>query len=109
MTAKEMLHNMPHAFDTEAAKDLKATVQFDTENPVYHTVDGGVMEVHNGQAENPDVTIQISEENLAKLIRGELNGMAAFMGGKLKVQGDMELAQQLVSLVERRKLAHGGE
>ena len=104
MTAKEMLYNMPHAFNAEAAKDLKATVQFDTENPVYHTVEGGAMDVSDGHAENPDVTIKISEDDLVKLVRGELNGMAAFMGGKLKVQGDMVLAQQLVSLVDRSKL-----
>ena len=109
MTAKEMLYNMPHAFDSEAAKDTRATVQFDTEDPVYHTVDGGVMEVYEGRAENPDVTIKISGEDLVKLVRGELNGVAAFMGGKLKVQGNMELAQQLVSLVDREKLTRNGE
>ncbi len=109
MTAKEMLYNMPCAFNSEAAKDTRATVQFDTENPVYHTVNGGVMEVHDGQAENPDVTIKISGEDLVKLVRGELNAMAAFMGGKLKVQGNMALAQQLVSLVDRAKLTQNGE
>ncbi len=109
MNAKEMLYNLPRAFDNEAAKDLKATVQFDTEDPVYHAVDGGRMEVYGGQADNPDVTIKISGEDLVKLVQGELNGMAAFMGGKLKVQGNMELAQQLVSLVDREKLTQKGE
>ena len=105
MNAKEMLYNLPHAFDSEAAKDIWATVQFDTEEPVHHTIDGGAVEVHEGQAENPDVTIKISGDDLVKLVKGELNGMAAFMGGKLKVQGNMELAQQLVSLIDRDKLA----
>ncbi len=109
MTAKEMLYNLPRAFDSDAAKELKASVQFDTEEPVYHTVDGGVMEVHDGRAENPDVTVRISGEDLVKLVTGELNGLAAFMGGKLKVQGNIALAQQLVSLVDREKLARNGE
>ena len=104
MTAKEMLYNLPCAFNAEAAKDIKATVQFDVDEPMYHTVDGGAMEVHEGQAENPDVTIKISDEDLVNLVQGKLNGMAAFMGGKLRVQGNMELAQQLVSLVDREKL-----
>ena len=105
MNAKEMLYNLPHAFDSEAAKDTQATVQFETEEPVYHTIDGGAVEVYEGQAQNPDVTIKISGEDLVKLVKGELNGMAAFMGGKLKVQGNMELAQQLVNLIDRDKLA----
>ena len=108
MNAQETLYNLPRAFDSEAAKDFNATAQFDTEEPVYHTVDGGMMKVHDGQADNPDVTIEISGEDLVKLVRRELNGMAAFMGGK-KVQGNMALAQQLVSLVDREKLAREGE
>lgn len=108
MTAKEMLYNLPRAFDGEAAKDIKATVQFGTEEPVYHTVDGGKMEVHDGQVDNPDVTIKISGDDLVKLVKGELSPMAAFVGGKLKVQGNMELAQQLVSLVDREKLTQDG-
>ena len=107
MTAKEMLYNLPRAFDVEAAKDIKATVQFDVDEPMYHTVDGGAMEVHEGRAENPDVTIKISDEDLVKLVQGKLNGMATFMGGRLKVQGDMALAQRFVSLVDREKLMKG--
>ena len=105
MNAKEMLYNLPHAFDAEAAQDIRATVQFETEEPMYCAVDGGAANMHEGQAESPDVTIKISGEDLAKLVRGELNGMAAFMGGRLKVQGDMALAQQLVALIDREKLA----
>ena len=107
MTAKELLYNLPRAFDTEAAKGIKATVQFDGDESLYHTVNGGATEVHEGRAENSDVTIKISDEDLVKLVQGKLNGMAAFIGWRLKVQGDTALAQQLVSLVDREKLVKG--
>ena len=108
MNARETLYNLPRAFDGEAAKDLSATAQFDTEEPVYHPLDGGAVEVHDGQANSPDVTVKIGGDDPVKLVLGELNGMVAFMGGK-KVRGEMALAQQLVSLVDREKLAREGE
>jgi len=47
-----------------------------------------------------DTTIQVSLDNFKALARGELDPIAAFMQGKLKVQGDMMLAQKLVPLLK---------
>jgi putative sterol carrier protein len=39
-------------------------------------------------------------ENFVALAKGELDPMAAFMSGKLKVQGDIMLAQKLGPLLK---------
>ena len=105
MTAKEVLHKIPYAFKPEAAGDTNAVIQYAISDPVYHVIKDGNMEVHDGQADNPDVTVIISDDDLVRLMKGELNGMNAFMTGKLKVKGDMMLAQRLVSMVDQRKLS----
>lgn len=102
MTAKELLHRVPDAFD--AAGEDDAVIQYDISEPVYHVLRGGHMAVHDGVAEAPDVIIHISDDNLVKLMRGELNPMSAFMTGKLKIKGNVMLAQKLVSRVNRKRL-----
>ena len=106
MTAHEMLHKMPAAFDAQAAGDTEAVIQYQISEPVYHVVRDGSLEVHDGQADDPDLVVDISDENLVKLFRGDLNPMSAFMTGKIKVSGDMTLAQRLVAFVDRGQLAN---
>jgi putative sterol carrier protein len=104
MTAKEMLKMMPQVFNSQAAANVNAVIQYDISEPIYHVIKNGTVEVHEGQADNPNVTITVSDSDLVKLLKGELNGMTAFMSGKLKLKGDMMLAQRLASFVDRNKL-----
>lgn len=46
-----------------------------------------------------DCTISISSEDLADMLSGDLNPTSAFMGGKMKVDGDMSVAMKLGSIV----------
>jgi putative sterol carrier protein len=46
-----------------------------------------------------DCTIIISITDFLDLVKGNLNPMAAFMGGKLRVEGDISAAMQLQSLL----------
>jgi len=47
----------------------------------------------------------MADDDLIALLKGELNGMQAFMTGKLQLEGDMMLAQRLGSLFDASKLA----
>ena len=108
MTANEMLHQMPHAFDAKAAGDTEAVIQYQISQPVYQVVSDGELIVHDGEADDPDLTVVISDEDLVKLFKGDLNPMTAFRTGKIKVSGDMTLAQRLVAFVDRQQLATMG-
>ncbi len=46
-----------------------------------------------------DTTIRISIDDLKALASGALDPMAAFMMGKMKIDGDMMLAQRLAPLL----------
>ncbi|HHO56007.1 MAG TPA: SCP2 sterol-binding domain-containing protein [Trueperaceae bacterium] len=98
MTAVEMIKAMPNTFKPEAAGDLEATVQYNISEPMYHVIKDKTVTVHEGVAEAPTVAITTSDENFVKLFNGSLNPMTAFMTGKLKIKGDVMLAQRLASL-----------
>ena len=50
--------------------------------------------------EPTDCTIRISQDNLERLIAGNLNPMTAFATGKIKVSGDMSVAMKLAQLLK---------
>mmetsp|Transcript_19861 Transcript_19861/g.52142 ORF Transcript_19861/g.52142 Transcript_19861/m.52142 type:complete len:119 (+) Transcript_19861:85-441(+) len=52
------------------------------------------------QHEKPDVTITLAVAEMLALASGKLDGMQAFMSGKLKIQGNIMLAQRLASILE---------
>jgi putative sterol carrier protein len=107
MTALELLRRLPEVYQGDP-DDQDVIVQYAISTPVHHVLRGGSLETREGAAEAPDVTILISDDNLVKLMRGELNPMSAFMTGKLKVKGDLMLAQRLVSRVDRDALRRLG-
>ena len=48
-----------------------------------------------------DTTIKVSWEDWEKMAAGELDGMTAFMTGKLKIEGDMSNAMQLQGVLAK--------
>jgi len=50
-----------------------------------------------------DTTIKVSWADWEALAAGQLDGMTAFMTGKLKVEGDMSNAMQLQSVLAKLK------
>jgi putative sterol carrier protein len=104
MTAKDLLKKMPEALNREAAHGVKAVIQFDLAEPMYQVLEDGHLHVHEGTADSPDLVVKMSDENFVKLFKGELNSAMAFMTGKIKLKGDMTLAQQLVGFIDQDKL-----
>ena len=50
------------------------------------------------------VTLNMADEDLIALLKGELNGMQAFMTGKLQLEGDLMLAQRISTFFDPSKL-----
>lgn len=57
------------------------------------------MEIVFNGAQTPASTFKCALEDWAKMSKGELSGMSAFMEGKLKIEGDMAFALSLSALV----------
>merc|ERR1712118_190412 len=50
-----------------------------------------------------DVTITLAEADFVAMAEGKLDGMQAFMSGKLKIKGNMMLAQKLGPILDSVK------
>lgn len=105
MNVVELLNKLPAAFNADAASGTECVVQFNASSPMYATIKGGACDVTAGTADNADVTISMEDDDLVQLMKGELNGMTAFMTGKLQLDGDMMLAQKVMGFFDPAKLA----
>ena len=59
--------------------------------------------VSKGDGNDPDLIITVESSNMSKLISGELKPQQAFMKGKLKVKGKMNLAMKLTTVLAATK------
>lgn len=98
MSVNDIINRFPAAVRGTAAANVKKTWQYNITRPCYVVLDHGKCEVHEGATDQFDVRFTISDDNLVALFKGELSGMAAFMSGKLKVEGDRMFAQRIPSL-----------
>lgn len=105
MTAQEMIKLMPQAFDANSAGDTNATVQFNISTPMYVTIANGECSSNEGTADDFTVAMTIDDEDLVDLLNGDLDGVTAFMTGKLQLEGDIMFAQQVPNLFDASRLA----
>ncbi len=68
-------------------------------------ITNGTAKVVEGTESTPDCTLTLSDKNFKKMIMGKLNGTAAFMTGKLKIQGSMGLALKLEGILNEYNLS----
>lgn len=91
-------------FDPQAAQGMDDVFQFHFSDAGSHylVVKDGRLEVEAGEHGDPTVTLTMSTDTLKGVMSGEINGMTAFMTGKLKATGNVMLATRLSSLFPSR-------
>jgi putative sterol carrier protein len=63
------------------------------------TLADGEVKVEEGETTSPSMTLSMDAQDLVAMSNGELNAVAAFMQGRIKVSGDMSLAMRLQSIL----------
>ena len=97
---RDFFENLENRFEPSAASNLNAIFQYELkEGEVFHfDIQNGECRLAEGEHPAPSITMKLKFETLSKLASGELDGMKAFMFGKLKLSGDLSLATRLVKL-----------
>ncbi len=99
---KEVFAKMPEAFNANAAQGLNAVFQFDItgdDGGKWNVaVKDGACAVSEGANDAPTVTLTMAADTWLAMVNKELNGMQAFMSGKLKATGDIMLAQRFATI-----------
>jgi putative sterol carrier protein len=97
---------MPEAFLPEKAPGLDAVLQFKFSGAEAGdwniTIKDGKCAVAKGVAANPRMTLSADSSDYVKIFTGELDGMQAFMQGKIKLSGDLNLAMKLMTMFKIR-------
>jgi putative sterol carrier protein len=101
-SVRDVFTKMPEVFNATAAQGMDKVFQFDLSGEDggkwYIVVKDDACEVHEGTHEDPSVTLTMSDEDWLAMVNKQLNGVQAFMSGKLKVSGDIMLAQRIYDL-----------
>ncbi|MGO9020822.1 MAG: SCP2 sterol-binding domain-containing protein [Syntrophobacteraceae bacterium] len=101
-TVKDVFEKMPQVFNAGEAAGLDLIFQFHITGAQGGdwnvVVKDSACKVSTGVHASPSVTFTMEDANWVAMWNGELDGMKAYMTGKLQLSGDIMSAQRLQSL-----------
>lgn len=97
MTLDEATQKVAKLAENNGGK-VNAVINFKFDEGVIHLDDRVSPTVVSNEEKNADCTIKMSLDSFDKMMKGNLNPMMAFMGGKMKIDGDKGVAMKLASL-----------
>ena len=97
---------MQDSFQPERAQGVDSTVQYDIDTPEgtksYSVkISNGTCTATAGTSDDPRLTIGIGLVDFVRLIFNQVQGPQLFMGGKMKLKGDMMWAMQMQNYFKR--------
>ncbi len=102
LTVSQLMEKMPGAFLPEKAQGLSAAIQFKFSGAEagewYAEIADGKCVTAQGVHPSPKMTLSADSSDYVKIFTGELDGMQAFMQGKIKLAGDLNLAMKLMQM-----------
>ena len=102
-----LLRGMAATFNSQAAGDLKATVQFEVTGKQggdwFLSIEKGKCTYQEGKASSPGLTIKTPSEVWLAIANKEMDGQQAFTEGKYTATGDMSLLMRMRSLFGAKK------
>lgn len=96
MTKQELVERMQQGQAWVPGKRVK--IDFGDQGAVM--LDGAAQQVSEADGA-ADTTIRVGWDDWQQMAAGQLDGMTAFMMGKLKVEGDMSNAMQLQGVLSK--------
>ena len=102
VAVREFFEALPSRFHAVAAEGVSAVYQFDLSGD-----EGGQYQLHiadqscrvsSGVHPSPNVTLAMAGKDCLAILEGRLNGVSAYLSGRLRIEGDLGLAMRLAAL-----------
>jgi DNA-binding HxlR family transcriptional regulator/putative sterol carrier protein len=91
--------------DREAARGVRETYQYVVGGTAFHfVVDDGAIDVRDGHAADPAVTVTADDETWGDVVAGRIGASEAVASGRLSIAGSRPAVKRLRSIFGRRAL-----
>ena len=105
MTIDEILAGMPNALNKDKAEGLNVIIGWnltgDEPGEYTLTIADQTATIDSGISDDAAATLTMDSDDFKMLQTGELNGMMAFMSGKIKIDGDMGSVMKIQGVFEQ--------
>lgn len=102
LSVKNLMRRLPEAFIPEKSAGVHAIIQFhitgEEGGDWIVTIQNKTCRVQDGVVPNPTLVFEGDAANVLDVFTGKMDGMRAFMQGKLVLRGDIGLAMRLANL-----------
>jgi len=99
---RQTIEGMPLIFNSAAAGDLKAVIQFNAtgrEPGLYYlTIDSGTCKFRKGMAKDPSLAINTPSDVWLQIGSGEISGQDALFKGLYKIEGNADILLRMGEL-----------
>ena len=107
ITPKKVFEAMPDAYNPEKAGPAEMSLQFDLSGDLGGNwvveIEKGTCRTHQGEIKDPIATICTSDQDFLALFQGRLNAVAAYMSGRVRVDGNVVAIMNLLSFFDLPK------
>ena len=104
---RQIMNGLPNSINKEHLGGISGIIQLvlsgEGASTWVITLEDQTCKVLEGSVENPDLTLRTDGETGAKIFAGNLDPMRAYMLGKLKVIGDLNLGMKIAKLFGNTK------
>jgi putative sterol carrier protein len=107
-TLDRVFQGFEERFVPSKAEGVTADVLFqlkdgDEEHPYTVSIADGKCETKAGAASDPKTSLTTDIVSFVKLVTGKEDGVKLFMGGKLRISGDLMFAQRIMTFFDQPK------
>ncbi len=102
ITIEVLFEKLPGAFLPEKAGDMDTVIQFELTGEEAGDwaiiIKDGAVKVEKGKQESPAMVLTADSQDYKDIVTGRINAMNAFMQGKVKLQGNLNMAMKFAEV-----------